>query len=61
MGDVTYVLYYHSTLTDIVSLSFGGGFEMMKAGGDRDGLWAVILDAMAYVSGLQRSACLTYS
>ena len=39
------VLYEDSTFFT-VSSSFGGGFEMMKAGGDQDGLWTLLLDGL---------------
>ena len=26
--------------------SFGGGFELMKAGGDKDGIWALMGSGM---------------
>jgi hypothetical protein len=32
------------------SSSFGGGFELMKAGGDKDGIWALMESGMQYVT-----------
>jgi hypothetical protein len=35
----------------IVTLSsFGGGFELMKAGGDKDGIWTLFESAILCVS-----------
>lgn len=31
------------------SSSFGGGFELMKAGGDKDGIWDIMESGMQYV------------
>ena len=30
--------------------SFGGGFELMKAGGDKEGIWALMGSGMQYVT-----------
>jgi|HubBroStandDraft_1064217.scaffolds.fasta_scaffold1889253_2 hypothetical protein len=32
------------------SSSFGGGFELMKAGGDKDGIWALMESGMQYAT-----------
>jgi len=39
-----WVSYYKFDLMG--DLAFGGGFEMMKAGGDQDGLWNILLDSL---------------
>jgi hypothetical protein len=31
------------------SSSFGGGFELMKAGGDKEGIWTLMGSGMRYV------------
>lgn len=36
--------------TDSISSSFGGGFELMKAGRDNDGIWALMESGLQYVT-----------
>ena len=38
--------------TDSSSSSFGGGFELMKAGGDKEGFWALFEAGLQCVSTL---------
>lgn len=40
--------------TDSSSSSFGGGFELMKTGGDKDGIWTLMESGLRYV--IARSA-----
>ena len=39
-------------MTILLLSSFGGGFELMKAGGDEDGIWALLESAVLCVSAL---------
>ena len=51
MGDMAYMLYSgHQVWADINLPSFGGGFELMKAGGDNDGIWTLIGSHLRYIS-----------
>jgi hypothetical protein len=34
----------------ILVSSFGGGFELMEAGGDKDGIWAILESGLQYVT-----------
>ena len=51
MGDMAFVPQYFSDGADAnsVCLRFGGGFELMKAGRDVDGVWTLIESAIWYV------------
>ena len=51
MGDMAFVPQYFSDGADVhsVCLRFGGGFELMKAGRDVDGVWTLIESAVMYV------------
>ncbi len=42
---------------DSTSLSFGGGFEIMKAGRDIDGLWTLLESGIWYVPTRVQSVC----
>ena len=50
MGDMAFVPQYFSDGVDanFVYLRFGGGFELMKAGRDVDGVWTLIESAVWY-------------
>lgn len=39
--------------------SFGGGFELMKAGGDKDGIWAILESGMQYVTVSGNPLCIS--
>lgn len=64
MGDMAYVLRSFSPLRAQLILvtrrSFGGGFEMLEAGQDKDGLWKVIDDYMASVHPSRSDALTTH-
>jgi hypothetical protein len=37
-------------MTILLLSSFGGGFELMKAGGDKDGVWTLLESSVLCVS-----------
>ena len=37
---------------DATLSSFGGGFELMKTRGDKDGVWAILESGLQFVSAL---------
>jgi len=39
--------------------SFGGGFELMKAGGDKDGIWTLLESGLQCVIPSARSPCIS--
>ena len=51
MGDMAFVSQWFSdgNGADLPCLRFGGGFELMKAGGDTDGLWTNLEFGIGYV------------
>jgi len=54
MGDMAYNVP-HCILgpnTDPTLSSFGGGFELMKDGGDKEGIWALFESGLQCVSAL---------
>jgi Cytochrome P450 len=51
MGDMTQVFRHRVQIdADSIQPSFGGGFELMKAGGDVDGIWALFESSIQYAS-----------
>ena len=51
MGDMAYIAFTRfRDNTDSSLLSFGGGFELMEAGGDKDGIWSILKSGMQYVT-----------
>ena len=48
----------HQVRADINLPSFGGGFELMKAGGDNDDIWTLIESFLRYLSWIYEASCL---
>ena len=59
MGDMAFVsqCVLRWSTANLICLRFGGSFEMMKAGGDVDGVWTLFGSSMWYVTWALAREC----